>query len=167
MVSERVRSTSPYRPYHSPAPSHSSRLPLLPFLTVARPFPPKARPAVPPLPPSRRARIALPQPRALSTVQQRARLPFLVARPALPQSAPSLTLLLLPSLLCASPHYLTSSSSYFLSICCGSQLLVARPALPTIRPFTLLLLSSLPLVPSPLSHPSSTSFLSSSAAAGS
>ncbi|CAI5518820.1 unnamed protein product [Closterium sp. Naga37s-1] len=98
-----LRSASPYRPYHSPAPSHSSRLLLLPFLTVARPFPPKARSAVPPLPPSRRARIALPQPRALSTVQQRARLPFLAARPALPQSAPSLTLLLLPSLICASP----------------------------------------------------------------
>ncbi|CAI5522122.1 unnamed protein product [Closterium sp. Naga37s-1] len=110
-----VRSASPYRPYHPPAPSHLSCLLLLPFLVVARPFSPKARSAVPPLPPSRRARIALPQPCALSTVQQRARLPFLAARPALPQSAPSLTLLLLPSLLCASPHYLTSSSSYFLS----------------------------------------------------
>ncbi|CAI5986273.1 unnamed protein product [Closterium sp. NIES-65] len=87
--SERSPSASPYRPYHSPAPSHSSRLLLLPFLTVARPFSPKARSAIPPLSPSRRARIALPQPRALSTVQQRARLPFLVAHPALPQSAPS------------------------------------------------------------------------------
>ncbi|CAI5490273.1 unnamed protein product [Closterium sp. Naga37s-1] len=77
--------------------------------------PKRALPSPPPPSPSRRAHIALPLPRALSTVQQRARLPFLAARPALPQSAPSLTLLLLPSLLCASPHYLTSSSSYFLS----------------------------------------------------
>ncbi|CAI5968963.1 unnamed protein product [Closterium sp. NIES-65] len=41
---------------------------------------------------------------AFSTVQQRACLPFLAVRSALPQSAPSLTLLLLPSLLCASPN---------------------------------------------------------------
>ncbi|CAI6008970.1 unnamed protein product [Closterium sp. NIES-65] len=114
---------------------------------------------------SRRARIALLPPRALSTVQQCACLPFFAVCSALPQSAPSLTLLLLPSSFVLPPIPHLFLLLFSLLICCGSQLLVARPALPTIRPFTLLLLPSLPLVPSPLSHPSSTSFLSSSAAA--
>ncbi|CAI5990086.1 unnamed protein product [Closterium sp. NIES-64] len=72
---------------------------------------------------SRRARIALLPPRALSTVQQCACLPFFAVCSALPQSAPSLTLLLLPSSFVLPPIPHLFLLLFSLLICCGSQLL--------------------------------------------
>ncbi|CAI5507290.1 unnamed protein product [Closterium sp. Naga37s-1] len=115
----------------------SSRLLLLTFLTVARTFPPEARSAVPPPPPPPPPAFAVPSRAPCASAATRASHCPAARAPAFPCAGlspssirpPSLTLLLLSTLICASPHHLTSSSSYFLSL---------STPLPTLRLFTIL-----------------------------
>ncbi|CAI5512598.1 unnamed protein product [Closterium sp. Naga37s-1] len=123
----------------------------------------------PPPPPTIPSRVHCAPAAARSSHRPAARAPAFPCGAPCPSSIrpPSLTLLL-SSLLCASPHYLTSSSSYFLS-----SPVAARSYLWRALPFPQSAPS--PSSSSPLSHsfplhyltPSSTSFLYSSAAAGS
>ncbi|CAI5485361.1 unnamed protein product [Closterium sp. Naga37s-1] len=138
----------------SPAPPPSSRLLLFTFPAVARCFLLVARSAAPPSPPppfpSCRVRIALPF-AARASLRRATRAPASpAAHPAPSQSAlPSLTLLLLSTLLCPSlpisPLPPPPFSPHLLQLvrACGALF-------PQIRPFTILLLSSLPLTPLPL-----------------